>query len=185
VHVRQADADRDASACAEIYAPFVVHTAISFEERPPDEDEMRQRIERTMARYPWLVAEDDDRVIGYAYASPHRDRAAYRWAADVAIYVDSGHRRRGIGRALYETLFKLLLEQGIQMACAGITLPNPASVTLHQRVGFEPVGVYRRIGWKAGAWHDVAWYQRELIPPGDQAPPEPGPPGSLPAQRTG
>lgn len=179
MHIRQAEASRDAAACAAIYAPYVRNTAISFEDHPPDVTEMRRRIEKLSARYPWLVAEDDGRVVGYAYASPHRARAAYRWAADVGIYVDSGHRGRGVGGALYRTLFEALSDQGLRMACAGITLPNPASVALHEKQGFQPVGVYRRIGWKAGAWHDVAWYQRPLAPAGDAAPPEPGPPARL------
>jgi phosphinothricin acetyltransferase len=176
VRVRPAEADRDASACAEIYAPFVIDTPISFEERPPDEHEMRRRIEETTARYPWLVAEADGRVIGYAYASPHRERAAYRWAVDVAIYVDPSHQGRGVGRALYEELFKLLSAQGYRIAVAGIALPNPASIALHEKLGFEAVGVYRQIGWKSGAWHDVAWYQKALATEADSVPPEPGPP---------
>jgi phosphinothricin acetyltransferase len=174
VRVRPAEADRDASACAEIYAPFVIDTPISFEEQPPDENEMRRRIEATTARYPWLVAEDSGRVIGYAYASPHRERAAYRWAVDVAIYVAAGQRRKGVGRALYEALLGRLAQQGFRIACAGITLPNPASVALHEAVGFAPVGVYRRIGWKASAWHDVGWWQCELSAPDDGSPSPPG-----------
>lgn len=171
--IRQADADADAAACAQVYAPYVRDTVISFEAHPPDEQEMRRRIERTSARYPWLVAEVDGRVAGYAYAGPHRERAAYRWAAEVAIYVDSGHRGQGIGRALYEELFERLRGQGLRMLCAGVTLPNPASVALHEALGFERVGVYRQIGWKAGAWHDVAWYQRPLGEDGSSPPAEP------------
>jgi L-amino acid N-acyltransferase YncA len=177
VHIRRADPATDAAACAAIYAPFVQDTAISFEDQPPDAAQLSERMAELGIRYPWLVAEEDGQVIGYAYASPHRVRAAYRWAADVAIYVDAGHQGRGAGRALYTQLFRLLAGQGFRMACAGITLPNQASVALHERLGFKPVGVYRRIGWKAGAWHDVAWYQRELIPDGsEEPPPEPRPP---------
>jgi len=179
VRVRQADPDRDAAGCAAVYEPFVRGTVISFQERPPDAAEMRGRIERLSARYPWVVAEDGETVVGYAYASPHRERAAYRWTADVAIYIESGHQGRGLGRALYEALFELLVAQGVRMACAGVTLPNRASVALHERLGFQRVGVYRRIGWKFGAWHDVAWYQRELIPADGDPPPEPGPPARL------
>lgn len=141
---------------------------------------MRRRIEEVSASYPWLVAEFDGRVAGYAYASPHRTRAAYRWAADVAVYVKRDHQRLGLGRALYDALLELLAHQGVQVACAGITLPNEASVRLHEAVGFEPVGVYRRIGWKAGAWHDVGWWQRELMSADDRVPPEVGPPARLP-----
>ena len=179
MQVRHAEADRDASGCAEIYAPFVRETAISFEEQPAGAAEFVDRITETSRRYPWLVAEDDGRVVGYAYASAHRARAAYRWAVDVAVYVAADQRRKGVGRALYEALLGLLASQGFQIACAGITLPNPASVALHEAVGFTPVGVYRRIGWKAGAWHDVGWWQRELRPAGEGQPAEPGPPGRL------
>jgi L-amino acid N-acyltransferase YncA len=176
VEIRDADPARDAAACAEIYAPFVARTAISFEDQPPGEAEMARRITDVSARYPWLVAELDDVVGGYAYASAHRDRAAYRWAVDVAVYVDSDHHRQGIGRALYEELLDRLGDQGLRVACGGITLPNPASVALHESVGFELVGVYRAIGWKFGRWHDVAWYQRPLRPDGPDPPAEPAAP---------
>lgn len=176
MEIRDADPDRDAAACAEIYAPFVKGTPISFEDEPPNEAEMARRIEGISSRYPWLVADIDGAVAGYAYASAHRERAAYRWAVDAAVYVDEAHHRRGIGRALYESLFERLAAQGFEMACAGITLPNPASVALHESVGFERVGVYRRIGWKFGRWYDVAWYQRQLRPDGPEAPSEPAPP---------
>lgn len=139
---------------------------------------MRRRIDDISARYPWLVAEADGGVAGYAYASPHRTRAAYRWVADVTVYVERGHQRHGLGRALYGALLELLGRQGVQVACAGITLPNEASVRLHEALGFEPVGVYRRIGWKAGAWHDVGWWQRELIAARER-PAEVGPPARL------
>ena len=172
MRIRSADPAGDAAACATIYAPFVTDSAISFEDEPPGEPEMRERIEALTARHPWLVAEDRGQVLGYAYASPHRDRSAYRWAADVAIYVAPEHQGQGVGRTLYEALFELLGTQGVRMACAGITLPNQASVALHVKLGFQLVGIYRRIGWKLGAWHDVAWYQRPLPasagdPPGE------------------
>ena len=137
---------------------------------------MARRIGAVSARYPWLVAELDGAVAGYAYASAHRERAAYRWAVDVAVYVDPDHHRRGVGRALYEELLARLGAQGFRVACAGITLPNAASVALHEALGFEPVGVYRRIGWKFGRWYDVAWYQRALRPDAPDPPAEPGPP---------
>jgi L-amino acid N-acyltransferase YncA len=177
--IRHADPLRDAAACSAIYAPFVLDTAVSFEEQPPTPGEMRRRIELISGTHPWLVAEDAGTVIGYAHASAHHERAAYRWAADVAVYVGEGHRRRGGGRALYGALLKLLERQGIQVACAGITLPNDASVALHEACGFEPVGVYRRIGWKAGAWRDVGWWQLELIAATEGTPAEPGAPASL------
>ena len=177
--VRHADPARDGAACAAIYAPAVADGATSFEEPPaPDEAAMAARIAETSRTHPWLVLDDGGTVVAYAYAGLHRSRAAYRWAADVAIYVEASQRRRGAGRRLYLALFELMRRQGLRVACAGITLPNPASVGLHEALGFEPVGVYRRIGWKAGAWRDVGWW--ELLLAGDDAPPtEPGPPARL------
>jgi phosphinothricin acetyltransferase len=179
MQIRHAQAGRDGAACAEIYAPFVTGTTISFEEVPPDAAEFARRIERITAIFPWLVAELDGRVTGFAYASRHRERAAYRWAADVSVYVGREHHRRGIGRALYGELLGLLHRQGLYTLCAGITLPNAASVALHEGLGFQLVGVYRRIGYKQGAWRDVGWWQLELSPPPAGPPPEPGPPQQL------
>jgi L-amino acid N-acyltransferase YncA len=179
VQIRHADPDRDGAACAAIYAPFVTDTAVSFEEEPPSAGQLAELIGRISVTHPWLVADEGDAVAGFAYGSPHRTRASYRWAVDVTVYVGDGNRRRGIGRALYGALLPLLARQGLRVACAGITLPNPASVALHEACGFTPVGVYRRIGWKAGAWRDVGWWQLELVPPGDGPPAEPGPPVRL------
>jgi phosphinothricin acetyltransferase len=178
VLIRHADPARDSAACAAIYRPFVDDSYVSFEEEPPDGGEFARRIERLSQTYPWLVAEDDGAVIGYAYASAHRERAAYRWAADAAVYVDERARRNGVGRALYSALFGLLARQGVQTVCAGVSLPNDASVGLHESLGFRPVGVYRRIGWKRGAWWDVGWWQLQLTD-GDGPPPELGPPAKL------
>ena len=167
--IRDASAERDASACAAIYAPFVRDTPISLEERVPTAQEIAERMETTTQTHPWLVAEDETEVIGYAYATRHRERACYRWATDVTVYVSPQSQRRGVGRALYEALFKALAHQGFRMACAGITLPNQASVGLHEALGFKPVGVYRNIGWKFDAWYDVGWWQLEL---GGEDPPD-------------
>jgi len=164
----------DASAFLEIYAPLVRSTPISFESEAPDEDEMARRIERTLPRFPWLAAIDANGVLGYAYATPHRGRSAYRWCVEVSAYVHERARRRGAGRALYGTLLAILERQGFRHAYAGIALPNEASVRLHESVGFRPVGVYRRIGFKAGAWHDVGWWERDVAPV-DGAPEEPVP----------
>jgi phosphinothricin acetyltransferase len=159
-----------------IYAPYVTDTVISLEETAPTQAEFEQRMRSGSRTHPWLVAEHAGEVIGYAYGSQHRARASYRWAADVAIYVDPGHQRRGAGRALYERLFALLAEQNFTVACAGITLPNDASVGLHEALGFAPVGVYRRIGWKLGAWRDVGWWQLHLGPDDPGPPTDPKPP---------
>jgi L-amino acid N-acyltransferase YncA len=175
IAIRDADPERDAAACAAIYAPHVSDGATSFEERPPDAAEFAARIERVSATHPWLVAEDGGETVAYSYACPHRERPAYRWSVDVAIYVAASQRRRGHGRRLYEELFERLRAQGFRMACAGITLPNPASVSLHEGLGFAAVGVYREIGWKQGAWRDVGWWQLELSPPSSE-PREPDPP---------
>lgn len=174
--IRDADPDRDAAACAAIYAPHVEGSPVSFEERAPSAEEMAARIERYAATHAWLVAERDGRVVGYAYATAFNERPAYRWSAGVSVYVAEGERGRGTGRALYTALFDCLRRRGFRMACAGITLPNEASVALHERLGFEPVGVNREIGWKHGAWRDVGWWQLELAPASDGPPPEPRPP---------
>jgi len=180
VLIRHADPAGDAGACAELYAPYVTAGVASLEEVAPSADEMAARIESVTARHPWLVAELDGAVVGYAYASEHRTRASYRWAADTTVYIASGHHRRGIGRALYDALLALLVRQGIYVACAGITLPNPASVRLHQSLGFRPVGVYRQIGFKHERWLDTGWYETVLREPTPGvAPAEPGPPARL------
>ncbi|TSD84285.1 N-acetyltransferase [Mycobacterium sp. KBS0706] len=152
----------DAPALHAIYAPIVAGTAISFELAPPSVAEMADRIRGSIPTYPWLATEQDGRILGYAYAGPHRARPAYRWSVDVSVYVAEAGRRQGIGRALYERLFVLLRRQGYHAAFAGIALPNPASVALHEAVGFVPLGVYRDVGFKHGAWHDVGWWQRPI-----------------------
>lgn len=165
----------DAAACAAIYAPYVTDTQITFETEPPTTDEMAARIETASKTYAWLVLEDDGRVVGYAYAGRFHARPAYRWACEVSVYLETGRRRTGGGRALYETLLACLRERGYRVAVAGMTLPNEASVGLHAALGFEPVGTYRRIGYKLGRWHDVAWMQRRLLDD-DQEPGEPAEP---------
>jgi phosphinothricin acetyltransferase len=164
----------DASAIAAIYAPYCSGNVVSFEEIAPTADEMAKRIGAIGATRPWVVLEDAGEVIGYAYASPHHDRAAYRWSVSTAIYIGDRHHRRGAGRALYTALFGLLRHLGYYTATAGITLPNPASVGLHEAFGFTLVGVYRDIGHKMGAWHDVAWYQA-VIQPASPRPSDPRP----------
>jgi L-amino acid N-acyltransferase YncA len=147
-----------------IYAPIVESTPISFEVEPPTTDEMRQRIADTLARLPWLVCEREGETLGYAYASEHSVRAAYQWSVDVSVYVHEQARHVGVGRAFYRVLFTVLTLQGFYNAYAGITLPNPASVGLHESMGFRPVGVFRGVGYKLGSWHDVGWWQLLLRP---------------------
>jgi phosphinothricin acetyltransferase len=158
-------APADAAGCAAVYAPYVTDSCISFEYEPPSPAEFARRI---TASHAWLVAEEDGAIVGYAYGSRHRERAAYDWAADVAIYTAATHQGRGMGRALYAALIGMLRERGLRILCAGVAQPNAASDALHRSLGFEEVGVYRRIGWKGGRWHDVRWWQIHL---GDDAPP--------------
>jgi len=154
--------ENDAAAVSAIYAPYVRETAISFEELPPAPDEMSGRIKRTLATHPFLVFEDGASVVAYAYASAHRERAAYRWSADVAIYAAPAVHRRGVGRALYAHLLNILRRQGFHAAFAGITLPNASSIGLHEAMGFEHVGTYAEVGFKLGAWRDVGWWQYRI-----------------------
>jgi L-amino acid N-acyltransferase YncA len=160
---------QDARVLSAIYAPYVEQTAVSFEETPPTPEEFERRIEKSRTRWQWLVAEIDGAVVGYAYGTQHRERPAYRWSVEVSAYVDANYHRRGVGRALYEGLFIDLADRGFCNAFAGVTLPNEASVALHTRMGFTPIGVFRAIGWKFGRWHDVAWFQRRLrdLPPAE------------------
>jgi len=157
-------AQGDAAAIAEIYRPIVASTPISFETESPDEREIGRRIERTLPAFPWLVCEAQDRVVGYAYSGDHRARGAYQWSVDTSVYVHSGFQRRGIGKGLYVSLFGILAAQGYFNAFAGITLPNPGSVRLHESVGFGQIGLYRSVGYKLGRWHDVGWWQLALRP---------------------
>lgn len=171
--IRHAD-EGDAAACAAIYKPSVLSAGTSFEEKPPDAAEFALRIAKHSATHAFLVSEREGEVVGFAYANPNRERAAYRWSAEVSVYVDAAHAREGVGRELYLALFGLLRRQGIRTVVAGITLPNDASVGLHESLDFGPVGVYRRIGWKLGRWHDVGWWQLDLGEgSGSDDPPQP------------
>jgi len=161
----------DATGILAIYAPIVRETPISFEVTPPDVNQMRQRIENTLGRFPWLVCADREQILGYAYASAHRERVAYQWSVDVSVYVDAQARRSGVGRSLYASLLSLLDLQGFYNAYAGITLPNPASVGLHEAMGFHLVGIYRSVGYKLGKWHDAGWWHRVVRAP--RVPPDP------------
>ena len=152
----------DTEAVRAIYAPFVSDNATSFEAVVPDLAEMERRIQTQRDRYPWLVFERDRTILGYAYASAHRARKAYQWCVEVSLYVHPQAHRCGVGRALYTALFELLRQQGYVNAYAGITLPNPSSMGLHESLGFVPVGVFRQIGFKFDRWHDVAWLHLRL-----------------------
>ncbi len=164
---------RDAARCAEIYRPFVTGTAITFELEPPSRREFEKRMAGTPG--PWLVYENAaGRVLGYAYAGKYRDRPAYRWSVDLAVYVEAKSHGRGVGRALYAALLRRLRTQGFVNAFAGIALPNPVSVGFHESFGFKRVGVYKGVGYKLGAWHDVGWWQLALRkPPAKPSEPRP------------
>jgi phosphinothricin acetyltransferase len=153
---------QDAAGILAIYTPIVRGTAISFEVEPPTVPEMQQRIAQTLLKFPWLLCERQGDIFGYVYASQHRARAAYQWSVDVSVYIHADWHRSGIGRGLYTALFSLLHRQGFYNLYAGITLPNDGSVGLHEALGFQPVGVYRSVGFKFGVWHDVGWWQLAL-----------------------
>lgn len=176
MRVRLADPATDAQRVAAIYRPAVEGNFISFEETPPTADEMAERMRKVLARLPWLVAEvEAGEVVGYAYASPHRERAAYRWSVDISVYVDPAWHRRGVGRLLYDELLERLRGQGFVNVYAGVTLPNPASVALHEGIGMRRIGVYERVGYKLGEWRDVAWFGLRLAEPASDPPEEPRP----------
>ena len=154
--------ESDAAAIAEIYRPIVTSTAISFETVAPERDEMARRIVETTRDHPWLVCGVGDHLAGYAYATKHRVRSAYRWSVDTSVYVASRFRQGGVGRGLYDSLFGILAAEGYFNAYAGIALPNAASVGLHEAIGFTKIGVHQRVGYKFGEWRDVGWWQLEL-----------------------
>jgi L-amino acid N-acyltransferase YncA len=160
----------DAERCLQIYAPYVRDTVISLEADPPALPEMQERLARSLETHDWLVLEGPQGVVGFAYGSQYRSRAAYRWACEVSVYVEAAQQRAGAGLLLYEKLFASLVDRGYLTALAGMTLPNAASEGLHRALGFEPIGTWRRIGWKFGSWHDVMWMQRHLASPTE--PPE-------------
>lgn len=170
----------DGAALAAIYAPYIEDTAISLELTAPDADQMAARIASILPSFPWLVAERDGAVIGYAYYGAHHERLGYRWSVNFGVYLAQNARGQGAGKALYRALIALARAQGYEMAFGGITLPNAASVGLHESVGFRPIGVYPRAAWKMGEWRDVGWWgleiggARETGEPGDP-PAEPVP----------
>jgi phosphinothricin acetyltransferase len=176
--IRSADPDRDAAACVAIYAPSVEATPISFEVVPPDPAEFAVRIAKYSATHQFLVAEEDGVVLGYAYACRWRERPAYDWSVEVSVYVGAEHQGKGVGRALYEELFARLRAQGYRIAVAGITLPNPASIALHERLGFVGIGALREIGWKLEGWRDVGYWQLHLHPDAADPPTAPVAPGA-------
>jgi len=162
--------DHDAAAVQAIYAPYCESSAVSFETKAPSIEEIVQRIQKISDQFPWIVGERDRRILGYAYGSRHSERDAYQWSVDATVYVSPLAQRSGLGRGLYTSLFRILALQGYYKVYAGITLPNPASVGLHEALGFKPVGIYRGVGHKLGSWHDVGWWQLSLQPESNEPP---------------
>ncbi|HEU4929052.1 MAG TPA: GNAT family N-acetyltransferase, partial [Candidatus Krumholzibacteria bacterium] len=152
----------DAAGCLEIYRPFVERSHTTFETEVPSLDAFAERIASTLEARPWIVAEDAGKIAGYAYASPIKDRIAYQWSVEVAVYVAADSRGRGVGRALYEALFRCLAGQGFVNAVGIIALPNDASIAVHESLGFEKIAHLKQIGFKLGAWHDTTWWQKRL-----------------------
>ena len=164
----------DAAACAEIYRPYVLDTVISFETEPPTVEQMAVRIGAAQVKHEWLVLEvdgDDGGVIGYAYAQQFNPRAAYQWSVETSIYIAQNCHRQGGGRMLYGELLSRLAARGFRRAFAGIAQPHEASNAFHQTFGFRPAGHYQRVGWKLGAWHDVQWWQLDLVGADDEIDP--------------
>jgi len=178
VHLRFA-LPSDAEAVLGIYAPYVRDTAVTFEYEVPDLSSYTERMERIMASYPFILCEVGQRVVGYAYASRHRDRAAYQWATESSVYIDPEFQGQGLGKRLYAALLEILRHQGFLIVYAVITMPNEASERLHTSVGFSEIGLHRCAGFKLGAWHDVKWYEYFLSDP----PAEPQTPMAFPLVR--
>jgi L-amino acid N-acyltransferase YncA len=155
---------KDASSVLAIYAPYCL-TPISFELEPPTLAEMEERMRETLTKYPWLLAVEGNQVLGYAYGHAFRERAAYRWSVETSVYVAQGGHQQGVGSALYKHLLAMLKAQGFVSATAGATLPNDASVRLHKKFGFKEVGLWKNVGYKCDAWHDVGFFELELNPP--------------------
>ena len=173
----------DAAGCRDVYAPYVRETTVTFEDEAPTVDEFAARIPRALDRYDWLVAELDGRIVGYAYAGPVKERAAYAWSCEVSVYVDPDARGNGLGRALYRELFTRLEGLGFRRMLAIIALPNEASVGMHRALGFREAGRLERIGFKHGQWLDVTWMQADLGP--DPAAPPTARPGHRPPGHQG
>ena len=163
--VRLADPERDAASVAAIYGAAVETTIATFEEVAPGVGELAARMRSVLARTPWLVMQEEEEIAGYAYAGPHQDRPGYRWSVNISVYVAEGHRGRGIGRALYGELLAILRRQRFVNVYAGIALPNAASVALHEGIGMRHTALYQRVGFKFGAWHDVAWFALRIADP--------------------
>jgi L-amino acid N-acyltransferase YncA len=153
---------QDASQMLDIYRPFVTENSVSFELEPPTVEEFSSRIEKYTQKFPWLVAEEKGEVLGYAYASSYRERKAYQWSVECSVYVRKDQYGKGSAQLLYDFLFSELTQRGFFNVYAIITLPNEASVRFHKKMNFEDVGIFKRVGFKFGKWHDVLWMVKFL-----------------------
>lgn len=169
MEIRRATLD-DAAACAAIYAPYALESNATFETEPPSVSEMTERMRKRLASHDWLVAVENGAVLGYAYASPFRERAAYDWAFETTIYLAPEAAGKGLGTALYTELLSRLTDRGFHTAIALVAIPNDASEALHRRMGFEAIGTFRHSGFKNGEWSDVRFYQKLLVEPSVEAP---------------
>lgn len=170
--IRMATFD-DGPALAQIYRPYVLKTSVTFEYDPPSGEEMSRRISQFYPRFPYLVYEENGVILGYAYAHPQHERAAYQWSAELSVYAEWSHRGQGIGKALYQPLIRLLERQGYYSLYACITQPNPVSMAMHQKMGFEVAGIFDKAGYKMGEWHGVGWLIKFLRPFNNEAPTAP------------
>ena len=162
LHIRMASPERDAEALLGIYAPYVLKTAITFEYAVPSVDEFKNRMEQVLTRYPYLAAEQDGQILGYAYASPFKSRAAYDWAVETSIYIEENHRHNGAGALLYRELEELLKRQHIINLNACIAYPNPESIHFHEKNGYKTVAHFTKCGYKMGTWYDMVWMEKML-----------------------
>ncbi|GAB2026932.1 N-acetyltransferase family protein [Lactovum odontotermitis] len=154
----------DAPEILDIYRPYVENTAITFEYDPPSTEEFSARIEKTLDKYPYIVAEDDTsgKLAGYAYASRFRERIAYDWDVELSIYISGNQRRQGLGKQLYQKLFAILEAQGMKKLYANITWPNPESIGFHEALGFSEVGLFKNCGYKFGQWYGTIFLELDL-----------------------
>ncbi|HFU3800567.1 TPA: N-acetyltransferase family protein [Streptococcus suis] len=158
----------DAADLVAIYAPYVEKTAITFETQVPTVSEFASRIEKTFGKFPYLVAVEEGKLLGYAYASTYYDRAAYDWTVELSVYIQQEARGKGIGSMLYDALEEDLTARGFKNFLACIALPNPASISLHEKRGYEQVAHFKKVGYKFGSWHDIVWLQKSLVGENDE-----------------
>ena len=153
----------DAANLVAIYAPYVEKTAITFETQVPTVEDFENRIKKTMEKFPYLVAIEEGQIVGYAYASTYYARAAYDWTVELSVYVQKEARGKGVGTLLYTALEEELTARGFKNFLACIALPNPASIALHEKRGYEQVAHFKKVGYKFGTWHDIVWLQKSLV----------------------